>query len=166
MAAAAFAIGFVWLAGRVQKIAMIGMLASGVSLVGCVIMATVPGIPKLSGFYLSWAMTGTGAIIQTLVSNNVSGYTKRVFYNGMGMVAMTIGNFAGPLVMSGNQAPTYTKAMIGYAISNVGIIVCLFSVYLIMKNENKRRLSDPSITETDIYLDQTDKVDRSIIYKL
>ncbi|GAA5804435.1 hypothetical protein HPULCUR_009928 [Helicostylum pulchrum] len=166
IAAASFAIGFVWIATRTKKIAFTAVASSVVSLLGCVLMATITGTPKLAGFYLSWAMTGVGALIQTLVSNNVSGYTKRVFYNGMGMVAMTIGNFVGPLMMTGNQAPTYTGAMIGFSISNVGIITCLFSVYFIMKRDNKRRLEHATTTETDIYLDLTDKTDKNFVYKL
>ncbi|KAI8059810.1 major facilitator superfamily domain-containing protein [Thamnidium elegans] len=166
VAAAAFAMGFVWLATRTKKITFSAIAASLVSLLGCVLMATVPGTPKLAGFYLTWAMTGVGALIQTLVSNNVSGYTKRVFYNSMGMVAMTVGNFIGPLMMTGDQAPTYSGAMIGYSISNVGIITCLFSVYFILKKGNKSRLEHATTTETDIYLDLTDKADKNFVYKL
>lgn len=57
-------------------------------------------------------MTGVSALLQTLVSNNVSGYTKRVFFNGVNMVAMTIGNFCGPLMMAENQAPAYIVSVI------------------------------------------------------
>lgn len=166
IAAAAFALGFVYIATRTKKITFTAVASSVVSLLGCVLMAVIPGTPKLAGFYLTWAMTGVGALIQTLVSNNVSGYTKRVFYNSMGMVAMTIGNFLGPLMMSGNQAPTYTGAMIGFSISNVGIISCLFAVYFILKRDNKRRLEHATETETDVYLDLTDKTDKNFVYKL
>lgn len=129
-------------------------------------MASVPGTPKLAGFYLTWAMTGTAALIQTLVSNNVSGYTKRVFYNAGGMVAMTVGNFVGPLMMTEDQAPSYIGAMVAFSISNALIIICIIAVYILMKRENNRRLANPPATKSNVYLDLTDKQDRNIIYKL
>ena len=82
------------------------------------------------------------------------------------MVAMTVGNFIGPLLMTNNQAPAYVGAIAGYAVCNFVTILCLFAVYKIMKKENKRRLDDPATVPTDIYLDLTDKQDRNIIYKL
>lgn len=136
------------------------------SLVGCVLLITLPGVAKLAGFYMTWAMNGTSALIQTLVSNNVSGYTKRIFYNAMGMVALTFGNFIGPLLMTSNQAPHYTNALIGYSICNLLVSVFMAINYVFMRKENKRRTEDPATTPTDIYLDLTDKQDRNIMYKL
>jgi hypothetical protein len=159
-------VGVVFIAHKTQKNTLTAIGASLVNLLGCVIMAAVPGIPKLAGFYICWAMVGTGALLQTLISNNVSGYTKRVFYNASGMVAMTVGNFIGPLMMTGNQAPSYVGAMVGYSISNVIVIACIILVYIIMKRENNRRLANPSTTKSNIYLDLTDKQDRNFIYKL
>jgi MFS family permease len=158
--------GSVAVAMRVKKNSFTAIGAAILSLLGCILLAAIPGTPKLFGFYLSWAMTGVGALLQTLVSNNVSGYTKRVFYNGFNMVAMTIGNFIGPLMMVESQAPVYAGAMIGFSISNFVIILCIFAVWYIMKKENERRLADPPTTKSDIHLDLTDKQDRNIIYNL
>ncbi|KAG1474106.1 hypothetical protein G6F56_000552 [Rhizopus delemar] len=166
VAAALFAIGSVMIAKRIGRNTFTAISTSLVSLLGCILVVVIPGTPKLIGFYLAWAMTGTGALIQTLVSNNVSGYTKKVFYNGTNMVAMTLGNFIGPLMMTENQAPHYTGAIIGYAVSNAVLIVCLILIYFIMSKENARRTSHPPESETDVYLDLTDKQDRNIIYKL
>jgi MFS family permease len=166
VAAALFAIGAVLIANKTQKNSLTAIGSTIVTLLGCIILAAVPGVPKLVGFYLAWSMTGTNALIQTLISNNVSGYTKRVFYNASGMVAMTVGNFIGPLLMRKEQAPSYIGAMIAFSISNAVIIVCIIIAYILMKKENNRRLANPSTTKHNIYLDLTDKQDRNIIYKL
>lgn len=154
------------IAKRFQQNTLTAILMSIISLLGCVLMIVIPGKPKLIGYYLAWAMTGVSALIQTLVSNNVSGYTKKVFYNGFNMMAVTVGNFIGPLMMTENQAPYYTGAIIGYIVANIVLIVCLLCVYFIMNKENRRRLNQPPEFETDVYLDLTDKQDRNIIYKL
>lgn len=142
------------------------IVSACISLLGCILLSTVSGKAKLVGLYLSWAMNGVGSLTQTLVSTNVSGYTKRNFYNATSMVAMTFGNFIGPLLMIDKQAPSYYGAMIGFSIANAALIVCLVFNFIIMKRENKRRLDNPATTATDVYLDLTDVQDRNIIYKL
>ncbi|KAG1050013.1 hypothetical protein G6F43_007684 [Rhizopus delemar] len=166
VSAALFVMSAILIAKRFQQNTLTAILMSIISLLGCVLMIVIPGKPKLIGYYLAWAMTGVSALIQTLVSNNVSGYTKKVFYNGFNMMAVTVGNFIGPLMMTENQAPYYTGAIIGYIIANIVLIVCLLCVYFIMNKENRRRLNQPPEFETDVYLDLTDKQDRNIIYKL
>lgn len=158
--------GAVLIASKYQRIAFTGILMSSISLLGCILLATIPNSPKLVGFYLSWAMAGVAAILQTLISNNVSGYTKKVFYNGVNMLAMTIGNFVGPLMMTAETAPSYWGAMVGFCVSNVCIIACIYTMYVIMSRENRRRFADPPSEKYDIQLDLTDKQDRNIIYKL
>ncbi|CAO3633059.1 unnamed protein product [Mucor hiemalis] len=166
VAGAVFSIGGVMIAARVRQNTFTAIGLAIFSLVGCVLLITLPGVSKLAGFYMTWSMNGTSALILTLVSNNVSGYTKRIFYNAMGMVALTLGNFIGPLMMSSNQAPQYTGALIGYSICNLVVSILLVFNYILMKKENTRRIENPATTPTDIYLDLTDKQDRNIMYKL
>lgn len=106
-AAASFAMASVLIAHKLQRNTLIAIAAAAISLLGCILLAVIPGTPKLVGLYLSWAMTGTGALALTLVTNNVSGYTKKVFYNAVLIVGQTFGNFIGPLIMIEDQAPTY-----------------------------------------------------------
>jgi ACS family allantoate permease-like MFS transporter len=166
VAAAIAAISSVLIAKRLNRIVFTGIAVTILSFLGCLLMIVVPGAGKLAGYYISWTMTGTGAILTTLTSNNVSGYTKKTFYNGAVVVAMTIGNFCGPLMMTGNQAPYYTGSMIGYVVANLVIVICFVLLYIIMLRENKRRLANPPETKSDPHLDLTDKEDRNILYIL
>jgi hypothetical protein len=140
--------------------------AAVISLVGCIFMAVLPGTSKLAGFYLSWANNGVAALLQTIISNNISGYTKKVFYNAVGMLALVLGNFIGPLSMDPSQAPKYTGPLIGYAGCNLVTILLLLLARNIMKNENKRRLDNPPEHQIDVHDDLTDKQNRNILYKL
>ncbi|KAL9546431.1 hypothetical protein MBANPS3_006662 [Mucor bainieri] len=165
-AAALFAMVSVLIAHKLQRNTFTAIGTAIISLLGCILLAVIPGTPKLVGLYLSWAMTGTASLILTLVSNNVSGYTKKVFYNAVLVVGTTLGNFIGPLIMVEQQAPSYWGGIVGFCLANAMIIVLLLVLYIMMMRENKRRLANPPENDTDIYLDLTDKQDKNFIYKL
>ncbi|CAO0795511.1 unnamed protein product [Mucor circinelloides] len=166
VAAAGFAMVSVLIAHKLQKNTFTAIGTAIISLLGCILMAVIPGTPKLVGLYLSWAMTGTSSLVLTLVTNNVSGYTKKVFYNAVLIVGQTFGNFIGPLIMIEEQAPTYWGGILGFCLANALIIVLLLVLYFMMIRENKRRLANLPENETDVYLDLTDKQDKNFIYKL
>lgn len=56
--------------------------------------------------------------------------------------------------------------IVGFCLANALIIVLLIGLYIMMMRENKHRLANPPESETDVYLDLTDKQDRNFIYKL
>lgn len=59
-----------------------------VGIIGLVILIAIPdGEIKLLGYYLSWAGTGSYALLLTYVGNNAKGLTKKIFYNSSVMVA-------------------------------------------------------------------------------
>lgn len=107
IAAATFGMGSVIIAHRIKRNTLMAVITATISLLGCILLAVIPGTPKLVGLYISWATTGTGALALTLVTNNVSGYTKKNFYNAIIIVGQNLGNFVGPLIMIQEQAPTY-----------------------------------------------------------
>jgi ACS family allantoate permease-like MFS transporter len=166
IAAAGAAIGGVMLSKRLDRVVFTGMLMAFLSLLGCLLLIVLPGESKLAGYYLSWTMTGVNALLTTLLSNNVSGYSKKVFYNAVVITASTIGNFCGPLMMTANQAPEYYGGLSGYLVANALIIFCLAALYVIMGRENKRRAADPPVMKSDPHMDLTDKEDRNIKYIL
>ncbi|KAI8149257.1 major facilitator superfamily domain-containing protein [Fennellomyces sp. T-0311] len=154
-------------ARRIQQISYTGMVMCLLSLGGVVILAAAPhGGAKLAGYYLSWAMGGAGALYAAMVGTNVSGYTKKVFYNCVLVVFSTVGNFIGPLVMLERDIPTYKTGMIVYCIGNAVAFFCFWAARIIMARENRRRLADPPKEKTDVSLGLTDVEDRNFIYKL
>lgn len=110
-------------------------------------------------------------MLQTSISSNISGYTKKIFYTAGNIVGYSVGNFAGSLIMVEKYAPRYVPSMIVYAISD--LLVALLFVYLRISfaRENKRRqaLKDegkiPPPPPNREELDLTDKEDLNFVYR-
>lgn len=156
-----------FIARRTRQVCFTGVFMAGISLVGCIILAAVSeGAVKLLGYYLSWGSTGAYGLLATLIGNNVSGYSKKVFYNTTLVIFYTIGNFVGPLIMLEHQKPRYLGAITGFCVGN-GVAICCFLVLRwMMVTENRKRLADPPSEPTDAHLDLTDKEDKNFIYRL
>ncbi|CAO3621463.1 unnamed protein product [Cunninghamella blakesleeana] len=137
-----------------------------IAMIGCLLLAVLPhNAIKLLGYYLTWAYNGTYVMLLTIIASNVSGYSKKVFYNASVMVAYTIGNFVGPLVMLSNESPGYRSGMIVFVAGNLVIVLSLLAAIYLMYRTNKQRLA-AGVTKTDAYLDLTDREDKNFIYKL
>ena len=102
----------------------------------------------------------------SVIGSTVSGYSKKIFYNGANMLAYTIGNFAGPLMQVESTKPAYTPTMWGFFGANLLNILCLLVVRLILARINKKRAPERSSEPTDVYLNLTDKEDKNYIYNL
>ncbi|CAO3621487.1 unnamed protein product [Cunninghamella blakesleeana] len=135
-------------------------------MVACILLAVLPhsGI-KLLGYYLTCANNGFFIVIIGNVSINVSGYSKKVFYNGSMVIGNALGSFVGPLLMLEKEAPSYRTGMIIFAASNLLTSLCLLLCLYLMHRVNKKRLA-AGVTKTDAYLDLTDREDPNFIYKL
>ncbi|KAI9018501.1 major facilitator superfamily domain-containing protein [Phycomyces nitens] len=135
--------------------------------VGLLLLLVIP-VPKLKliGLYLGWTYPAAYVLILTSITNNISGYTKKIFFNGLFMVFYTIGNFAGPYIANSSPAPQYLGAMIGYIVANFGVIGFLLLARWRMAIVNERRLSQPSTMATNVEDDLTDVQDPNFIYRL
>ncbi|KAI8990901.1 major facilitator superfamily domain-containing protein, partial [Mycotypha africana] len=138
-----------------------------ISAIGCLLLSVFPnsGI-KLLGYYLTWAQTGSYVMLVAIVGSTVSGYSKKIFYNGVLMLAFTIGNFAGPLMLVEHTGPAYKPAMWGYFAANLLNSVLLMMIRIILDRTNKKRLKHGVGERTDVYLNLTDKEDKNYIYSL
>ncbi|CAO3621159.1 unnamed protein product [Mucor hiemalis] len=143
------------------------IVSTTISLIGVIILAVLPtsGI-KLLGYFLAWAMNGTAVMLLTITGANVTGYTKKLFYNAMNMIFFTLGNFIGPLIMLDSEKPTYKTGMIIYCIGNGLILVLLFFNRQLQAKVNKYRLANPPAVVADVKDDLTDRENTSFIYRL
>ncbi|KAG2226185.1 hypothetical protein INT45_003330 [Circinella minor] len=172
----------VLLAHKTKQIIWSSMFMLCIGMIGLIILCAIPeGEVKLLGFYLSWAGTGSYALIVTLIGNNVKGYTKKIFYNSCIMAAYTVGNFVGPLMMTEHDvrnrssiekggkrgiAPRYLGGVGGFLAGFFVAFCCLFIVRMLGARVNRHRLENKSDKETDVYLDKTDKEDDQFIFRL
>ncbi|KAI7855503.1 major facilitator superfamily domain-containing protein [Circinella umbellata] len=155
------------LARKVGQIAYVGMLMCMISAAGCLILViVVDGPVKLAGYYLSWGMSGASALLAATIGNNVSGYSKKIFYNTIYVVGTTVGQFIGPLCMLEREAPRYLTGPIVFTIGNAVAFLCFIINRIMMGMENKRRRANPPDERPDLSLGPTDKEDRGFIYRL
>jgi hypothetical protein len=138
-----------------------------ISAIGCLLLALLPNTSiKLLGLYLTWAQVGAYVMIISIIGSTVSGYSKKIFYNGANMIAYTIGNFCGPLMLVSSTSPAYTPTMWGYFAANILNIICLLILRYKFFRSNKKREAERTAEVTDIYLNLTDKEDKNYLYTM
>ncbi|KAI7853650.1 major facilitator superfamily domain-containing protein [Circinella umbellata] len=150
----------------------VGAFMCIITFVAMLLLTVLPiGGAMLSGILLATTNPGS-AIVLSVIGNNVSGYTKKVFYNGAYLVAYCLGNFTGPLMMIENQAPRYTSGMIGYMIAAIvsGLLFLFARWTYVRDNRYRQQLKNedglPSFTTDENQpIDLTDKEDLQFIYR-
>lgn len=142
------------------------------SLLGIVLLMVLPlDHVQILGLILA-SMTGASfSFLQTSISSNTIGYSKKIFYTGSSMVAYCVGCFIGPLLMLQKDAPRYVGAMVTYVIADVIAVLLYVYIRVTLSRENKRRqelkdkglipLPPPNRDELDL----TDKEDLNFVYR-
>lgn len=139
----------------------------GICVIGLLLLIVIPVAKvKLLGLYMCWSFCAAYVLFLTALANNVSGYTKKIFYSSAVMVFYTIGNFCGPLMMVDKQKPLYLGGMIGYMAADVICILLLQLARWEMAKSNKKRLENTVSDEIDINDDLTDKENPGFLYRL
>ncbi|KAI7859821.1 major facilitator superfamily domain-containing protein [Circinella umbellata] len=156
---------------RWDEIGYVGAAWGMITFLGALLLCVIPGGGgKLSGLYLS-ASSPIYVMLQTSISSNVTGYTKKIFYTGGNLAAYCVGNFVGPLMMVESTAPRYIGPMIGYMVADILAVVLFLYVRWSLKRENERReklREEGKIPPSDAArqdIDLTDKEDLNFVYK-
>ncbi|KAG1451838.1 hypothetical protein G6F56_007981 [Rhizopus delemar] len=145
---------------------------TSINIIGLILLIVIPTTKvKLIGFYLAWSYVSVYVLLITCISNNVTGYTKKIFYNGVLMLFYTIGNFVGPLMM---VKPPYTEGIVGYLVANCLVVIFFLLARWRMALVNTHRLkelghaSDAAMVAPYTYVqeDISDEQDQSFIYIL
>lgn len=161
-------IGFaIWYNRRYGQTIHLASILLAIAFVGLLLLVVIP-VPevKLLGLYMCWSFAASYALFLTALTNNVSGYSKKIFYSSSVMVFYTIGNFAGPQMMVPSQTPLYLGGMITYMAANLICIVLLQIARYYMAKSNKKRLENPSSEKVDVSQDLTDVENPHFIYRL
>ncbi|KAI7859824.1 major facilitator superfamily domain-containing protein [Circinella umbellata] len=161
----------VFLSKRFDENGHVGAFMSIISFLGALFLTVIPtGGAMLVGIFLS-ATSPAYTLLQTMISNNVSGYTKKIFYTGGNLVAYCLGNFVGPLMMVDHETPRYLSGMIGYMVADVLAAVLFVYVRWSLASENKRRQKlknegklPPQIENRELH-DLTDREDVHFMYR-
>ncbi|KAJ8661204.1 hypothetical protein O0I10_002953 [Lichtheimia ornata] len=162
-----YIVAAIWYNNRYGNTLYTACAMQAFAIIGLVLLVAIP-LPKakLLGLYLCWAFAAAYTMFLVSVANNVSGYTKKIFYSSSIIVFYTIGNFAGPLMMVDWQAPLYLGGMIAYMAANaISIVLFLIARYSMAKSNRERM--ERGITKTTTGMtDLTDREDPNFIYRL
>ncbi|ORX47518.1 MFS general substrate transporter [Hesseltinella vesiculosa] len=133
-----------------------------------ILLAAESTAGKMTGFYLTWALSGSIAIQLAVVSSNIIGYTKKVTYYGFYVAAGTVGSFLGPFLMVPSQ--NFVGGYGGYIGCCTVATILLLSMRWLMNRENQKRRANPVpppvLDENGVPPDLTDKENLAHIYKL
>ncbi|KAI9497363.1 major facilitator superfamily domain-containing protein [Zychaea mexicana] len=149
----------------------VGALACVVSFTGVLLLTVLPrGGAMLAGIFLV-TTNPASAIVLSVISNNVNGYTKKVFYNAAYLVAYCLGNFTGPLMMRPEQAPRYLGGMSGFMTAALAsAVLFLYGRWTyVSDNRYRRHLKAteklPSPIESGELVDLTDRQNLEFLYR-
>lgn len=140
-----------------------------ISTIGLTCLAAIPGGGvKLIGLYLSSACTPAYTLLQSSISSNVSGYTKKIFYTSGNLVFYTFGNFVGPLLLRAKDKPRYLPAMGVYIAGNViSFLLFAYIRWTYVRTNKKRNLNKDTniVALPDEIEDMTDVQNENFVYR-
>ncbi|KAF7558846.1 hypothetical protein G7046_g5315 [Stylonectria norvegica] len=113
------------------------------------------------GYSITGFFGGTVSLIITLGMSNVAGHTKKSFMAATIFVAYCVGNIVGPqLVWSETKADHYPALWLGLIICYIICILASATLYVVLRNENRKKEALPE-DETEraklAFQDLTDK---------
>ncbi|KAI7853649.1 major facilitator superfamily domain-containing protein [Circinella umbellata] len=162
----------VYLSRRFNTNNYVGAFMCCITFIGVLLLTLLPeGGYMLIGIFLA-TIDGVSTIVLSSISSNVSGYTKKVFYNGSYLVAYCLGNFTGPLLIFPHEAPRYLTGMSIYMASMlISAILFLYARWTCVRDNRYRQqlknenASSTFTTDGNQPIDLTDKEDLQFIYR-
>ncbi|ORX51922.1 MFS general substrate transporter [Hesseltinella vesiculosa] len=151
---------------RYNEICYVGMGMVVVAFLGVLLLTVIPSGPvRLLGIFLTYGVTPVYILAQTLINNNVKGFSKKAFYTSSQLVSYSLGNFLGPLFIQANTAPRYLPAMITYDIANVIQLFAFIYIRWSLVRDQRRRSNTAIPGQHDSINDLTDKEDLTFAYR-
>ncbi|KAF4537193.1 Mfs general substrate transporter [Lasiodiplodia theobromae] len=126
---------------------------------------------RLVCFWLVNAQSVGFTVSLTTISSNMAGYTHRSLASALVFTAYCWGNFAGPFVVKGSEAPYYEGASIGLLVGYSIKLGChlLLLAYMFLENRRRNRIHGPQNKEESDkagMLDQTEFENKNFRYVL
>ncbi|KAJ5710611.1 hypothetical protein N7488_004767 [Penicillium malachiteum] len=102
-------------------------MSNNTSLIGCILVyATDNKGPRLFGLFIFVAYAAGLPLTLSMVSSNVSGYTKKATVSAMMFIAYCTGNIIGPFLFFSDEAPRYQVS--GFCYKTEYLCMCLISI--------------------------------------
>ncbi|EPY51584.1 membrane transporter [Schizosaccharomyces cryophilus OY26] len=146
---------------------LIGALCSCLNLVGCLMIWKIPQsnpYGRLVGVWFTMWVPAASALLLSLISSNVAGYTKKSVTNATVFVFYSLGNIIAPQLFKSGQTPEYIEGIQAMVVALCLIMAIAFILIGYYLYENKRRdalmANDPSIAysvKNEEFMDLTDR---------
>ncbi|KAL2312157.1 Major facilitator superfamily transporter [Schizosaccharomyces pombe] len=145
----------------------LAMTTSSLTIVGSIMIWKIPHSnpwPRVVGVWLFCTISSGNAVILSLLSSNISGYSKKVTVNATMFLFYSIGNIVSPQLFKAGQTPEYIEGIQASLVS-----VCLFegvlallAFYYIFENARRDKLleNNPALgseIKNEEFLDKTDR---------
>lgn len=153
---------------NVQSIAMFPCI------IGTALVHKLPNHPnstragKLVAFWIQYANTASDVGIFTLMTRNISGFTKKTVSGAMIFVAYCVGMIAAPQFFKTSQAPGYEEGFRMMMVTWALLVFLPQILRLYYKRENKRRdklmNEEPKEIDEEEFQDLTDMQQRGFRY--
>lgn len=153
---------------HVQSIAMFPCI------IGTALVHKLPNHPnstragKLVAFWIQYANTASDVGIFTLMTRNISGFTKKTVSGAMIFVAYCVGMIAAPQFFKTSQAPGYEEGFRMMMVTWALLVFLPQILRLYYKRENKRRdklmSEEPKEIDEEEFQDLTDMQQRGFRY--
>lgn len=146
------------------------MIVTAISVTGLILLVAILNGNnfRLLGLYMSGAGTACYVLLQTSITSNFSGYTKKVFYTGGNLVFYTFGNLIGPLLLVTRDSLKYVMGMGIYIGANAFIIILSGYIRYSFVLANKRHHLDKNsnaVALPDDLEDITDVQNEHFVYR-
>ncbi|CAA21238.1 Membrane transporter [Schizosaccharomyces pombe] len=154
---------------------LIGVFMNCLTLAGCLMIWKIPDsnpYGRLVGVWFTMWVPASSALLLSLISSNVAGYTKKTVTSATVFVFYSVGNIVSPQLFKSGQTPEYIEGIQAMIVSLCIIIAIAFVLtgYYIYENKRRDRLlaEDPSLGESiknEEFMDLTDRQQPKFRYR-
>lgn len=130
------------------------IVANTICILGAALLVGLPSSYKWGRLVALWLcyFQGLGfSMSLTMISSNISGYTKKQLTGAMMFTGYCIGNIIGPQTFKDDEAPGYHSAyiamLVGYIVKLGAVIVLYVYMYSVNKKRDREAASAPVPTK-------------------
>lgn len=163
-----------YLGDRYGNRILLGSSGLVLSIIGIVLIVALPlsnSRGRLAGYYLTQAAPTAFVALLSLISSNVSGYTKKTTVAAIYLICYCVGNIIGPQTFRPKDSPRYVPAEITIIVCWCVCLLDFAFIYWYCWNQNRRKAAfrarpGYSKLENQEWLDLTDKENPEFVYTL
>lgn len=151
---------------------VIVFLSTVPTLIGCILLTVLPQSStwgRITGVWLLLCIPASYAILLSLISSNIAGFTKKTTTTGLTFVMFCVGNIVSPQLFISTEAPGYKTGCQAMLVAAALCLALSAGLGFYYRYENARRdrllratpkeVLDAMTVDNEEFLDRTDRED-------